>query len=189
SRKPSFRYTIGDYYALPDDLRVELIDGDFYLMEAPSTVHQGIIAELTFLFQLFVRQKQGTCRVFMSPLDVRLLYGQPTILQPDILIICDPAKTKLRGIFGAPDLVIEILSKTSRRKDMGLKLSKYMEAKVKEYWMIDPLQHKVFVYQPEKEEFCTLYSFDEEIPVGIWNGECRINMKEVWERVEGLNQD
>ena len=125
----------------------------------------------------------------MSPLDVRLLYGQPTILQPDILIICDPAKTKLRGIFGAPDLVIEILSKNSRRKDMGLKLSKYMEAKVKEYWMIDPLQHKVFVYQPEKEEFCTLYSFDEEIPVGIWNGECRINMKEVWERVEGLNQD
>lgn len=133
-------YTYADYLAWDTKERYELINGDAYLMAAPSVEHQTISRELLGQFWNFLKGKP--CQVFAAPLDVRLFpkedNSDDTVVQPDILVVCD--KTKLadnRSCRGAPDLVIEILSPSNTSPAMYLKFAQYLMAGVREYWVID----------------------------------------------------
>ena len=180
------KYTLDDYYALPDEQRVELIDGVFYDMGAPSTYHQIIGMELGFRLKSFIKEKGGSCIPLASPVDVQLDCDDKTMVQPDVLVLCDRSKLIKRCIYGAPDFIIEVLSESTKRKDMITKSSKYVEAGVREYWMVDIEKERVTVHYFEKDEIFTIYGRDDEIPVGIFGGELKIPMAEVFGALEGL---
>ena len=183
---PRGQYTLKDYYALPDDQRVELIDGYFFVMEAPTSLHQELLVELVFRFKDYQRKKRPDCRVFPAPFDVQLDKDVYTMLQPDICIICDRSRIVRRGCFGAPDFVAEILSDSTRAKDLYLKLAKYREAGVREYWIVDPKKKKVLVYYYEDEDRIAVYGMDEKVPVGISGGDLEIDFTEIMEELRYL---
>ena len=180
------KYTLDDYYALPDEQRVELIDGVFYDMGAPSTYHQIIGMELGFRLKSFIKEKGGSCIPLASPVDVQLDCDDKTMVQPDVLVLCDRSKLIKRCIYGAPDFIVEVLSGSTKKKDSTIKLAKYVEAGVREYWMVDIEKERVLVYLFEGDDYPTLYGRDSEIPVGIFGGELKIPMAEVFGALEGL---
>lgn len=182
---PKGEYTIEDYYALPDDRRVELIDGVFYDMAAPAPVHQRISGEMYRQIANFIFENKGKCIPFMSPVDVQLDCDDRTMVQPDVIILCDRNKVTGWGIMGAPDFVAEVLSPSTRRKDCIKKLDKYTEAGVREYWIIDPEKRKVIIYGFEKESYPEVYGMEGQIPVGIYGEKLFINMKLVGDMIQG----
>ncbi len=151
-------FTLQDYYALPDDRRVELIDGIFYDMAASSTLHQHIAGLVYRWISEFIEENDGDCIPFISPIDVQLDRSVKTMIQPDVIIVCDPKKVKHFGIYGAPDFVLEVLSKSTRKRDITLKLMKYMEAGVKEYWAVDTERRILIVYLAEEDAVPHIYS-------------------------------
>ena len=179
-------YTLVDYLALPDDIRVELIDGKFYDMAAPHIGHQGLGGELFFSLTNYVRRKNGPCIPFISPIDVQLDEDDRTVVQPDVAIICDRSRFRNGRIFGAPDFVAEVLSPSTRKKDLSIKLYKYINAGVREYWIIDPQKGKIVVYDIEHDILPSIYSFSDSVPVLIWDGECEVDFADIWPRVKFL---
>lgn len=147
----SLSYTYADYlkWDLPE--MVELIRGKVYKMSpAPTSRHQTIVVNLVTEIKAFLKKQK--CKVFVAPFDVRLpRKGKAnedisTVVQPDICVICDPIKIDKRGCLGAPDWVIEILSKHTSSKDLNEKFEVYEEAGVKEYWVVHPGEQTVLVY-------------------------------------------
>ncbi len=178
------RHTIDDYYALPEDQRVELIDGVFYDMGAPAMVHQLILGELHLLFRACVDEHEMPCDVYLSPCDVRLDRDNYTMVQPDLLVICGEYDAGAIRYEGAPDLVVEILSPSTRMKDMILKLYKYQQAGVREYWIVDPRHKTVTVHCFESGEYDPVkYSFDDTIPIGLSDGKCSIDFSKIHQRM------
>lgn len=169
-------YTAEDYYALPDERRAELIDGIIYDMSSPTFVHQSIVSEIHWQISDFIRKNRGQCQVLTSPVDVRLDCNNKTILQPDLLVLCDRDKIMRWGIMGAPDFVLEVLSPSTKWKDAIKKLEKYRSAGVREYWMIDPDKQKLIVYQFEEEVYPAVYGLEGKVPVGIYEGSLQIDM-------------
>lgn len=179
-------YTIEDYYALPDDCRAELIDGILYMFSAPTTNHQAIAGAIHSQLLSFIRSKKGKCFPFISPIDVQLDCDNKTMLQPDVILICSRDKIIRRGIYGAPDFVVEVLSRSTRKKDMVIKLHKYHNAGVREYWMIDPDKKEILVYDFEAEETPVRYTFEDAVPVAVLNNECTIDFKELYDEIRFL---
>ena len=182
-------YTLKDYLALPDDQRVELIDGIFYDMAAPTTHHQAIAGYIYKLFLDFVLVNKGPCFPFISPVDVQLDCDDKTVVQPDVLVVCDRSKYRKGRVFGAPDLVIEVLSPSTKKKDMHLKYFKYANAGVREYWMIDLKKRSIVVYDMEHMELPAIYGFDDEVPVRIWDNRCKISFREMMDNIAFLFED
>ena len=118
--------------------------------------------------------------------DVQLDCDEKTMVEPDVLIVCDRDKIINRCVYGAPDFIIEILSKSTKKKDSVIKLNKYLNAGVREYWMIDPMKKKVIVYDFDHDEYPVIYGFDGKVPVGIWNGDLAIDFAEVYDHVKFL---
>lgn len=145
-------YTYADYLKWQFDERVELIKGKLFRMSpAPARKHQKIAGFFFGEIYSFLRQKR--CEVYSAPFDVRLTprKGEKTgkihtVVQPDICVICDPAKLDDRGCIGAPDWIIEILSPGNSQTEMKNKFEVYQENGVKEYWLADPTNEIVFVY-------------------------------------------
>lgn len=162
-------YTVSDIFALPDGVRAELIDGQMYNMAPPGRSHQRVVAELTYQISRFVREKQGNCEVYPAPFGVFLNQDEINYLEPDVSVICDTSKLDEKGCHGAPDWVIEVVSPSSRRMDYFVKLFRYQNAGVREYWIVDPQKQRVCVYNFEQET-AEEYSFGEEIPAGIYEG-------------------
>lgn len=189
--KKQGEYTVEDYYALPDDRRVELIDGVIYDMSSPTFVHQDILSEIFWQIKKHIDSKKGNCKPLMSALDVRLDCDNKTIVQPDILIICEKNKDKIRrwGIMGAPDFALEVLSSSTRKKDMTLKLHKYANACVREYWILDPDKQKLIVYDLEHEEFPVIYDLQGTAPVNIFHGELEIDLDRIRELIQEYPED
>ncbi|MCD8119096.1 MAG: Uma2 family endonuclease [Lachnospiraceae bacterium] len=188
-KKKQGEFTIEDYYALPDDERVELIDGVIYNMSAPVASHQSIVAGLTTAFCNYVESKNGDCEVFPGPIDVQLDRDDRTMVQPDVLILCDRDKLKNGIIYGAPDFVVEVLSPSTSRKDRIIKLRKYREAGVREYWMVDIKRKEVEVYIFQNPELATLprvYGFEDIIPVGIYGGDCVVDFSRISRRISWM---
>ena len=180
STTPRRKYTIEDYYSLPEDQRMELIDGVFYDMGAPSMTHQRILGDLYILFRECTDQHAPHCDVYLSPCDVRLDKDNYTMVQPDLLIICREYDLNAIRYEGAPDLTVEILSSSSRHKDMILKLYKYKNAGVREYWIVDPEYRNVIVHMLQEENYTPrIYGFDATIPIGISEGRCSIDFSRV----------
>lgn len=176
-------YTIEDYYALPDDVRAELIDGVLFYMEAPSVEHQDIITSLIFEIELYIRSNKGSCKVFAAPVDVQLDCDNKTMVQPDIIVSCDKDKRHKKNIYGAPDLCIEITSPSTRKKDFLLKLQKYMAAGVREYWIVDTKREHVICYFFEGEDYTTFYTFQDKVPVHIFDNKLEIDFSYIKERL------
>lgn len=162
-------YTIDDIYALPDGERAELIDGRIYYLASPSTTHQRILGFLFNEIYSYIKANNGSCEVYPAPFAVFLNKDKTNYVEPDISVICDPSKLDEKGCHGAPDWVIEVVSPSSATMDCFIKLVKYSNAGVREYWIVDPAKKEVTVYKIEKEEM-EHYTFDDEVPVGIYEG-------------------
>lgn len=179
-------YTLEDYYALPDERRAELIDGIIYDMSSPTNIHQLLSAEIWEQLKSYIRKKRGDCIPFMAPADVQLDCDDRTMVQPDVFVVCDRSKIINRCTFGAPEFVIEILSPATRKKDISIKLKKYIGAGVLEYWIVDPDKKTVVVYDFAHEELPALYGFNAKVPVGIFEGECKVDFAAIYEYVSFL---
>lgn len=161
-------YTVDDIYALPEGQRAELIDGQIYDMAPPNTMHQRILMNLSGEVRDHIKKHNGNCEVFPAPFAVFLNKDNQNYVEPDISVICDKNKINDKGCAGAPDWIIEIVSPSTQRMDYGIKLFKYRTAGVKEYWVVNPATRTVNVYDFEHEEKTQQYSFDDDIPVCIY---------------------
>lgn len=171
------RFTYRDYVRWPEGERWELIDGTPYDMSpAPSTAHQRILRELAAQFSEYLRGK--TCEVFFAPFDVRLPQGDEkdedvlTVVQPDLVVICEKSRIDEKGGRGAPDLIVEILSPATARKDMREKLSLYERVGVGEYWVVHPTDETVMIFKPSEKGLYgrpEVFAKGDEIRVGIFD--------------------
>jgi len=171
------RYTYKDYLQWPDDERWELIDGVPYNMSSsPSPKHQEIIIALGSQFYNYLKDKP--CKVFVAPIDVRFLEENQsdedvkTVLQPDIIVVCDSKKIDERGCKGAPDLIIEVISPHTVKKDIIRKFDTYEKFGVKEYWIIRPDEETVTVFilnDNNKYGRPEIYCKNDKIKVGIFD--------------------
>jgi Uma2 family endonuclease len=128
-------YTYQDYLTWPDEIRCELIDGSIYDMSPALTpFHQEVVLNFSSLLKSALQN--NPCKVFISPIDV--VFSEYDVVQPDILVVCDPNKITPRCILGAPDLIIEVLSPNTARKDQREKLSLYEKHGVREYFIVNP---------------------------------------------------
>ncbi|MDE7312546.1 MAG: Uma2 family endonuclease [Eubacterium sp.] len=167
----SFRtYTEEDYYNLPEHVHAELIDGQFYNMAAPSRIHQEILMELSATIRNYVKSKNGFCKVYPAPFAVKLFQDRTTIVEPDISVVCNPDKLTDKGCTGAPDWVIEIVSPGNPGHDYVKKLNLYMDAGVREYWIVDPQQKSILAYHLIQDRFTVhSYTFQNRIKVFIYD--------------------
>ncbi|MDD5113146.1 MAG: Uma2 family endonuclease [Methylobacter sp.] len=141
----------GDYRTWPEDVRYELIDGDAYLMApAPDVAHQEVAGEIYHQVRLALKGKP--CRALIAPVDVRLPKLNEaddridTVVQPDVLVVCDESKLDRRGVRGAPDWIVEVLSPSTASHDQIKKRQLYERHGVREYWLIHPVDRVLTVY-------------------------------------------
>ncbi|MCM1106422.1 MAG: Uma2 family endonuclease [Blautia sp.] len=160
-------YTIADIKALPEGQRAELIDGQMYMMAAPGRIHQEIVGELFGIIREYILRKKGACKPYISPFAVFLYKDEKNYVEPDISVICDTNKLTDEGCCGAPDWIIEVVSPGSLRMDYMIKLFKYENAGVREYWIVDPLKQIVNVYDFAHNDMNS-YTFSDEVPSGIY---------------------
>ena len=178
--KADKRYTYSDYLTWPVEERWEIINGIPYAMSpAPNRKHQAILGELSFVFASHIKEQGGPCKVYIAPFDVRLPEGSQTddeietVVQPDIVVVCDKSKLDDKGCKGAPDMVVEIASPASVRKDMSEKLRLYEQHGVKEYWLVLPGEQAVIVYSlDERRQYGKpeVYTPADEAPVRALDG-------------------
>lgn len=161
-------YTSEDYWNLPEGQRAELIDGRLYNMAPPSRIHQKLIMELASVIHNHIKKGAGSCEVYPAPFAVNLNADDDTWVEPDISVICDKNKLSERGCNGAPDWIIEVISPSTQSRDYLKKLWLYQKAGVREYWIVNPITRVVNVFDFEHDEKNIQYSFDNEIPVCIY---------------------
>lgn len=159
--------TIEDIYHLPEGKHAELIDGELYMMASPGTVHQELVMEFSYRIRDYIGKNDGSCKVFPSPFAVFLNANDEIYLEPDISVVCDPAKLTDKGCKGAPDWVIEIVSPSSRPRDYIKKMFRYHMAGVREYWIVDYEKNLVIVYNFEFD-FVGNYTFSDQVKAGIF---------------------
>lgn len=172
--------TMEEYEALPEDTRVEVFEGQIYDMASPSQTHQVILTELLVSIRNYLRQKNGECHVFPAPFDVKLSSKPLTIVQPDLMIVCDKNKLDGKRCNGAPDFIIEIVSPGSQTDDYIRKLYYYKNAGVREYWIVDPRRKTVTVNYFEGNMLNIQYSFDSTVKVNIYD-DLLINFSDISE--------
>jgi Uma2 family endonuclease len=177
-------YTFADYMTWTGEERYEIIDGVSYLMSpGPTWRHQSISGELFAQLNAFLKGKP--CKAFYAPFDVRLNAeaGDDTVVQPDISVICDRSKLDDHGCVGAPDLIIEILSPSTKRHDRFLKFNAYLQAGVREYWVVDPEDKIVSVHMLDNGRYITrTYGDTDQLPIHVLAG-CEIDLSDVFAEV------
>ena len=178
------RYTYEDYCSWDDDKRYELIDGVVWLMSAPLSAHQIICKGIFRQLDSFLIAK--SCEAFYAPFDVRLNPdgADDTVVQPDIFVVCDLSKIDRRGLRGAPEMIVEILSPSTASYDRVTKFNKYLEAGVREYWIVDPDSKTVTACVLKDGNYVTrAYAEADDAPVTVLEG-CVIRLAEVFARAE-----
>jgi Uma2 family endonuclease len=179
-------YTYADFLEWDESERYEIIDGEAHMMAPPSRMHQEISMALSAMLYNYLKDKP--CKVYTAPFSVRLFPAEDesddTVVEPDIIVICDPAKLDDRGCNGPPDLAVEILSPSTSRNDRIVKFNKYREAGVREYWIADPEEKVVTVYVLKNGEYIAAnYDDTGSIPVTVLPG-CEIDLKTVFGTAE-----
>ena len=186
--KPDYKFTYKEYCSWPDDERWELIDGIAYDMSpAPSRMHQKISRILSSRIDNFLKGKD--CELYTAPFDVFLpdfinekTDDVTTVIQPDISVICNKSKLIDKGCYGAPDLIIEILSPSTSKKDLNEKFQLYEKHEVKEYWVIDPGNKYIRVFHLLTEgNISAKYDDGTLIPPADWKEENNIAESTVFE--------
>jgi Uma2 family endonuclease len=189
-------YTYADYLTWPTEERWELIDGVPYNMSpAPSRGHQGVAFRLSGIIYHFLLDKP--CSAYTAPFDVRLPSEEITpragaeitdektltVVQPDLLVVCDRSRLDDRGLIGAPDIAVEILSESTAYRDETEKLKLYEKHGVKEYWIINPEARYMWVYRLDGEKYARPDYFREDdiFESGVLAG-LRIELGRIWER-------
>jgi len=169
------KYTYADYKAweLKPGERFELINGVAYAMSAPNVSHQRYQMRLSGEFYAFLKGKKF--EVFAAPFDVRLFYKEnesdDTVVQPDVVVVCDPKRLGEEGCRGAPDLAVEIHSPSNTAIEMERKLLLYREAGVKEYWIVDPKDKHISIYTLKDGEYTLqIYSIQDTAKPGVVPG-------------------
>ncbi len=170
-------YTYADYLTWPDDARYELIDGEAFLMApAPLIEHQEVAGDV--YHQLRNQLDGKPCRPYIAPVDVRLPRADEadaaidTVVQPDVLVVCDPAKIDRRGVRGAPDWLLEVLSPSTAAHDQIAKRRTYERAGVREYWLVHPSDRTLTVYVLDNGQYGRpdIYELKDETPIGMLPG-------------------
>ncbi|HNO64157.1 MAG TPA: Uma2 family endonuclease [Thauera aminoaromatica] len=170
-------YTYADYLQWPDETRYELIDGEAFLMSpAPLVEHQEVAGEV--YYQLRNQLDGQPCRPYIAPVDVRLPRKDEadaaidTVVQPDILVVCDPRKIDRRGVRGAPDWVLEVLSPSTAAHDQIAKRRTYERAGVREYWLVHPGDRTLTVYLLDNGQYGRpeIYELKDATPIGVLPG-------------------
>lgn len=172
-------YTVEDYYKLPEDERYELIDGYLFKMLAPTGLHQLIAGEIHRQIANFIYDRNGKCLPFIAPVDVQLDRDNRTMVEPDVVILCDKDKFLNRVIYGAPDFVLEVISPSTSRKDYTLKLAKYENAGVREYWIVDPYKERILIYNFDDESVPMICGFENAQGINIYHGELKIDFTRI----------
>ena len=170
--------TLEQYETLPENRRAEVFDGIIYDMASPSQIHQTLSMELSNTLYNYLKSKKGSCLVFSAPFDVKLSDNPLTIVQPDIMIICDKNKLDGKRCNGAPDFIIEIVSPANPSDDYIRKLYYYKNARVREYWIVDPRRKTVTVNYFEDDIVSVQYPFDSIVKVNIYD-DLYINFAEI----------
>jgi Uma2 family endonuclease len=145
-------YTYEDYINLPDDgKRYEIIDGELYLLPTPNLPHQSILGNLFCMIAGFLKEKEYG-EIFLSPLDV--VFSNINIIQPDLIFVAKENFNIIRpeNIRGTPDLLIEILSTKTEKRDRTIKLKTYSKFGVQEYWMVHEEKETVEVWRRKDDQ-------------------------------------
>ena len=185
------RYTYADYFTWLDDKTRELIHGFIKVMSpAPRLGHALVSKNIYWHLESIVRKNKRKCKVFFAPFDVRFpKKGETaddkidTVVQPDICVICDLSKLDERGCCGAPDMIVEVLSLSTYKKDVTEKFVLYEAAGVKEYWIVHPKDKGIHVFllqEDGKYDAGTIYEVKEDIPVHVFDNYL-INLNEIFE--------
>jgi Uma2 family endonuclease len=188
---PTATYSFADYLTWKFQERVEIIKGKLYKMAMPSEKHQRISGSVYRILANYLYKK--SCRVYHPPFDVRLekpLHHRKmtdksifTVVQPDITVVCDLSKIDNKGCFGAPDLIIEILSPSTGSKDLKEKKEVYEFAEVPEYWVIHPQDETVAVYilsDQKKYVIDNIYASTDSIKSHVFK-DLDVDLKDVFE--------
>jgi len=186
-------YTYADLLEMDEDVRAEIINGVLYMMGQLLTIHQRVQMRLIKHFVIFLEGK--TCEVFAAPYGVRLFpkedNSDDTVVEPDIIVVCDSNKIDERGCNGPPDLIIEIVSPSNSRRDRLQKFNLYLKAKVREYWIVYPDFKEIDVHILDEDRYTTeIYGINEPdtkedekaeevIPVTVLPG-LKIDVKDIF---------
>ena len=181
------RYSDADCLTWDEKDRIEIIDGEAFMMSPPNLTHQRISRRLTSQIDAFLQGKE--CELFYAPFGVRLFEKDgdrpedvDTLVEPDLSVICDKNKLDDAGCKGAPDFIIEIMSPSNRRHDKVTKLNLYQRAGVREYWIVSPEMQTIEVFLLEDgflkpKEF---YGRDDQAKVTVLEG-CQVDLSKVFE--------
>jgi Uma2 family endonuclease len=188
---PSKRFSYADFMRIPESNRImEILNGILSLFAAPASDHAYITTTLSYLLLSYIKKNKRKCRVYHNPFSVRFsLDGSKdddkiiNVVQPDVCVICDLSRLDKNGYFGPPELIVEVLSPTHRKRDLVEKFNLYEAAGVKEYWIIDPKKKtvKVLLWQPDgRYDQGTVYHSDQKVPVHIFK-DLEIDLNELFE--------
>ena len=149
----SLRYSYADYLSWIDDKMRELLNGIVYTFSAPFRNHAKFTSGFLVKAGSFIKNKKGKCEIYHAPFDVRLpLNGETAddkiynVVHPDICVVCDPSKLDEKGCLGAPDLIVEVISPSTAKRDLNEKFNLYEAAGVREYWVVYPKDKAVTVF-------------------------------------------
>ena len=168
-------YTYQDYLTFPDEPRCELIDGVVYMMATPTEAHQRTLGNLNFTFGGFLRGRR--CQVYLAPFDVRIpLFGEKAddafnVVQPDVMVYCNPKGVDKKGGVTAPELVIEVLSPATATTDKVRKFQLYEKAGMWEYRIVDTTKERVEVFRRKNEKFVRhgVYNKGDTLTCSLWD--------------------
>ena len=174
------RYTYADYLTWFDDATRELINGFIKMLPAPRSLHARVSYKISLHLGIYVLKNKCGCEIFTAPFDVRFpRNGETTngkidtVVQPDICVICDLSKIDELGCCGAPDMIVEVISPSTAKKDITEKFALYEEFGVKEYWIVYPKDkavHAFLLRDDGKFDAGTLYELEGQIPVHVFDG-------------------
>lgn len=172
------KYTAEEYLRTPEtNQHTELWDGEIVNFASPSVLHQQLVGRVYATILTFISQNKGKCEPFLAPLDV--VIDETHVVQPDVMVVCDPSKLDDKCCHGAPDWVIEITS-TNRADDFDRKLRLYKKSGVREYWIVDTDERMVWVYVFEQHpNVVEMYNWTDTIPVHIYGGKLTIRIEDL----------